>query len=382
MPRMQRPMILLAAALALLALASPAEAARRKVPHGFFAVMYDRATTDASDAAQEQQWALMASSGVESVRTVFSWARTQPQPGVTDFSYTDKIVALAARHDIDLVPVVRTSPGWAALNPFQRGSPPKNTVDYSAFLRVLIERYGPKGSFWVEHPELPRKPVRYWQIWNEPHLNVWWNTDGRSPNAWAGEYAALLKAVAPVIRTADPGAKIVLCALADFAWNHLARLNKFKISRYYDIAAINLFTASPSYVIRGVKLFRRVMRQGGAARKPVWLTESTWPAGKGRVSRPATSWQRAWYTTDKGMATRLRDMYALAAKTRRKLKIGKVVWYTWSSAYHDGADLFDYGGLNVFDGSTYVQQPALAAYAKTARKYEGCRKTAAGACRR
>ena len=77
MPRMQRPMILLAAALALLALASPAEAARRKVPHGFFAVMYDRATTDAPDATQEQQWALMARSGVESVRTVFSWARAQ-----------------------------------------------------------------------------------------------------------------------------------------------------------------------------------------------------------------------------------------------------------------------------------------------------------------
>jgi hypothetical protein len=380
MPRMQRPIILLAAALALLTLASPAQAARRKVPHGFFAVMYDRATTDASAATQEQQWALMASSGVESVRTVFSWAQAQPEPGVTDFSYTDQIVGMAARHGIDLVPVIRTSPGWAALNPYARGSAPKDPVDYAAYVRVLIERYGPHGSFWTEHPELPRRPVRTWQIWNEPHLNIWWNTDGRSPNAWAREYAALLKTTAPVIRTADPGAKIVLCALADYAWSHLARLNRFNISRYYDIAAINLFTSKPAYVFRGVQLFRRAMRKGGARRKPVWLTEATWPAGKGLVSRPQASWQRAWYTTDRGMATRLRQMYKLAARYRHRLKLGKVVWYTWSSAYHDN-DLFDYTGLSVFNGAQYTIKPALAAYAGTARKYEGCAKTAAGACR-
>ena len=87
--------------------------------------------------------------------------------------------------------------------------------------------------------------MRTWQIWNEPHLNVWWNTDGRSTNAWAREYAALLKAARPAIDAVDPEAKIVLAALADYTWQHLARLNSFKIGRYYDVAAINLFTARP-----------------------------------------------------------------------------------------------------------------------------------------
>jgi hypothetical protein len=380
MPRMQRPFILLAAALALLTLAAPAQAAKRKVPHGFFAVMYDRETTDASAATQDQQWALMARSGVESVRTVFSWAQAQPEPGVTDFSYTDLIVGMAARHGIDLVPVVRTSPAWAALNPYAHGSPPKDPVDYSAYVRALIERYGPHGSFWDEHPELPRRPVRTWQVWNEPHLNIWWNTDGRSPNAWAREYAALLKNVAPVIRTADPGAKIVLSALADYAWSHLARLNRFKISRYYDIVAINLFTSKPAYVFRGVNLVRRVMRKGGAARKTIWLTEATWPAGKGLVARPQASWQRAWYTTDRGMAKRVRQVYKLAAAKRRKLRVSKVVWYTWASAYR-GNDLFDYGGLSVFNGAQYTVKPALSSYAATAHRYEGCAKSASGRCR-
>jgi hypothetical protein len=380
MPRMQRPSILLAAALALLLAAVPAEAAKRKVPRGFYAVMWDREATDAPDAEQERQWSLMARSGVESVRTVFSWARAQPDPGETDFAYTDRIVGLAARRGIELLPVVRTTPSWAALNPFAQGSPPRYPSDYAAYLTALIERYGPAGSYWAEHPRLPRLPIRSWQIWNEPHLNLWWNTDGRSPNAWAREYAALLKASKAAVDRADPGATVVLSALADFAWRHLARLNRFNVDRYYDVAAINLFTARPAYVIRGVRLFRRVMRRGDAARKPVWVTEATWPAGRGRVSRPQAAWQRAWYTTDAGMAKRLRSIYALAARKRRKLRLGKVVWYTWSSAYRDN-DLFDYAGLIRFSGDEYEPRPALSAYAASARRHQGCAKTAEGVCR-
>ena len=379
MPRMQRPLILLAAALALLSLASPAQAAKRKVPHGFYAVMWDRAATDAPDA---DAGAAVGADGEQRsrVRAHRLQLGARPAPARRDRLLVHRhIVELAASHNIDLVPVVRTTPAWAALNPFARGSPPASPSSYTAYLRGLIDRYGPNGTFWVDHPELPKRPVRTWQIWNEPHLNVWWNTDGRSPNAWAREYAALLKAVRPVVRAADPGAKIVLAALADYTWQHLARLNKFKIGRYYDVAAINLFTSKPANVIRGVRLFRRVMRRGGAARKPVWLTEATWPAGKGRVTRPQTSWQRAWYTTDQGMAKRVGDIYKLAIKYRRKLKLGKVVWYTWSSQYSNN-DLFDYSGLNLFAGGVSEQRPALAAYAASARRYQGCVKTAEGAC--
>jgi hypothetical protein len=379
MPRMQRLLILLAATLALLIAWSQPALAKRKVPHGFYGVMWDRAATDAPDADQEAQWALMASSGVESVRTVFNWALVQPEPGVTNFAYTDRIVGLAASHGIKLVPVVRTTPSWASLNPFANGAPPRDPSDYATFLTELIARYGPKGSYWVEHPELPKLPVRTWQIWNEPHLNLWWNTDGRSPNAWAREYAQLLKTAKAAIDQSDPGATVVLAALADYAWKYLARLNKFKIGRYYDVAAINLFTARPSYVIRGVRYFRRVMRHGGARRKPVWLTEATWPAGKGRVSRPTAAWQRAWWTTDQGMADRVGGVYKLAVKYRRKLRIGKVVWYTWSSAYADN-DLFDYSGLIRFSGGEYEQRLALEAYAASARRYEGCTKSSLGVC--
>jgi hypothetical protein len=377
---MLRPWTLLAAVLAVLVALPVAPAvAKRTVPRGFYAVMWDRDVTKAPGAEQDAQWALMARSGVESVRTVFSWAQAQPEPLVTDFTYTDRVVGLAAAHNIDLLPVVRTTPAWAALNPFAHGSPPRDPADYSAYLRLLIERYGPDGSFWAEHPELPRRPVRHWQIWNEPHLNIWWNVDGRRKSAWVPEYAGLLKAAKATVDAADPGAKVVLAALADYAWDHLERLNRHGVGRHYDVAAINLFTARPQFVMRGVRFFRREMRRGGAGRKPLWLTESTWPAGKGRVTRPGTAWQRAWYTTDAGMAQRVRGIYSIARKNRRRFKIGRVFWYTWSSAYRED-DLFDYAGLIRFSGGEYEARPALAAYVASARRSQGCTKTAEGLC--
>ncbi|MEA2456784.1 MAG: polysaccharide biosynthesis protein PslG, partial [Thermoleophilaceae bacterium] len=114
-------------------------------------------------------------------------------------------------------------------------------------------------------------------------------------------------------------------------------------------------------------------------KRRVWLTEATWPAGKGRLSRPQASWQRNWWTTDAGMAKRVRSIYSLVNKKRRELRLGRVYWYTWSSAYA-ADDLFDYTGLVRFSGGEYEQRPALKAFAASARRHQGCRKSAAGVC--
>jgi hypothetical protein len=379
MPSMIRALAAIAVTTALLG-APAAEAAERSVPQGFYGAMWDRAATRASAGEQEQQWALMAQSGVESVRTVFSWAKAQPVEGSRpDLSETDELVALAARHNIKLLPIVLETPAWAARPPGGPGAAPAHIGAYTAFLRSLVLRYGPAGSLWDEHPELPRLPLREWQIWNEPHLGTYWNTDGRSRGAWAREYASLLKASKPAIEDIDPGAKIVLAGLADFAWKHLDRLNRHRIRRHFDVAALNFFTSRPRNVIKGVRFMRRALRRGGERRKPLWLTETTWPAGQGRVPEPKPAWQRSWYTTDEGMASRLSTLYRLAARNRRRLRLGRVYWYTWASAYNDG-DLFDYAGLVRYSGGEYEARPALAAYTASAQRHQGCVKTPEGAC--
>ena len=381
MPLMTRALISIAVAAALLAGAPAAEAAKRKVPQGFYGVMWDRGATWAPAEVQEAHWALMAQSGVETVRVVFSWAAAQPVAGTRpDLLRTDELVARAARHNIRVLPIVLDTPDWAARNPGAVGSPPEHIGAYTAFLRSLVLRYGPGGSFWDEHADLPQIHLRDWQIWNEPHLGVYWNTDGRSKNAWAREYARLLKASKPAIESIDPGARIVLAGLADFAWRHFDRLRRYRVRRHFDVAALNFFTSRPRNVMKGVRFFRRALRRGGARRKPIWITETTWPAGVGRIAEPRSAWQRAWYTTDEGMASRLRTLYRLAARNRRKLRLGRVYWYTWSSSYSHSRDLFDYSGLVRYLDDESESRLALEAYRASAQRYQGCVKTPEGAC--
>jgi hypothetical protein len=370
---------MLAVVLSLLAAAPAAEGAKRRVPQGFYGTMWDRGVTEAQASVQAAQWDLMARSGVESVRTVFSWADAQPVDGAApSFAATDRVVALAAARRIRLLPVVRWAPVWALHSEPGTVSLPARVDDFTFYLEALVRRYGPEGSFWEERPDVPRRPLREWQIWNEPHLSDEGNDEDVA--TWTREYARLLRAADATLDYIDPGSVTVLAGLADFAWDHLERLYRAGIRGHYDVAAINLFTRRPALVLKGLGYVRRELRRGGEPRKPIWLTETTWPASKGRVPKPRASWQRAWETTDQGMARRLRTFYRLAVRERRRLRLGRVYWYTWASDYSD-RDLFDFAGLTSFSDGVLMRRPALAAYTASARRDQGCRKTAAGTCR-
>jgi hypothetical protein len=65
---------------------------------------------------------------------------------------------------------------------------------------------------------------------------------------------------------------------------------------------------------------------------------------------------------------------------RRRFGIEHVFWYTWASPYRSEAGVFAYTGLNSFDGVRVKPVPALAAYRRLARAYEGCRKDARARC--
>jgi hypothetical protein len=145
------------------------------------------------------------------------------------------------------------------------------------------------------------------------------------------------------------------------------------------VAALNFFTSRPKNVMKGVRYFRRALARGRQKRKPIWVTETTWPAAQDRVPPPSVAWQRSWYTTDEGMASKLTDLYRRAARKRRRFRIGRVYWYTWASSYSDG-DLFDYAGLNRYSGGVFEPRPSLQAFTASAQSLQGCVKTPEGVC--
>ena len=164
---------------------------------------------------------LMRRTGIGSLRFPIYWSLSEPAPGAFDWRATDAFLISTSGYGFDRLPVIWGSPTWATRAP-RAGScrfsaarcralqlPVHSRAQrraWSEFLRALVGRYGPTGVFWERHPELPRDPIRTWQIWNEEN-------DHRFAEASVREYVRLLRGTAPAIRSVDPDARILLGGL-------------------------------------------------------------------------------------------------------------------------------------------------------------------------
>ncbi|MGI8632503.1 MAG: hypothetical protein ACR2NA_08160 [Solirubrobacterales bacterium] len=353
--------------LALIVVAAPAQA---RVPANFFGTVVDGpALTDPRvDVASEL--ALIRSSGLRSIRTSFNWSMMQPYRRWSEVppshraayvrdgsvpllaAQTDLIVGAAAQRGLTVLPVVLTTPSWAARRPAFE-SPPRNRGDYGRFLAQLVRRYGSDGRFWREHPELPRRPIRHWQLWNEPHFRSFFNV-----HPFARDYARLLRTGAAAVHRTDPRAKVVLAGLADRSWDHLDAIYRQPRTRQaFDIVAVHPFTDKPSNVERGLRRVRRVMRRHGDSRKPLWVTELSWTSGKGQINPGA---MRGWEQTEEGQARRLTQAYTRLgrASVRARLRLQRVYWYTWMSPDGRPTATFDWAGLRTVDDAGTRSKPA------------------------
>jgi hypothetical protein len=375
--------LMLALALIVLA-AAPAGAASKppKVPARFFGTVADGPLLENPAVDFATQLDTMVTSGVQTMRTVFNWSGAQPyesfddvpeedrdrfrdEGGVpTDYSAIDALVLSAAEHRIDVLPVVMIAPIWAARHPGQLNSPPSDPDEYAAFAGALARRYGSGGSFWVEHPEVASQPIRYWQIWNEPSFRVFW-----SDQPFAEDYVALLRAARIAIKGSDQGARIVLAGLPNKSWTALEKIYKQGARRLFDVAAFHPFTAKVDGVKTILEHDRKVMKKHHDSRKPLWVTELSWTAAKGKTSVTFGNEQ-----TEKGQAKKLHDAYTMLAKRRGKLHIGRVYWYTWLTNDRQDDYPFDWAGLQKVTPDDEVKaKPALRAYRSTALSLQRCR---------
>jgi hypothetical protein len=348
-----------AAAVALALLALPSAAAAASPPRGFYGVNWDMGVAGAPQQVQDAEWRRMKRAGVETVRATFNWSRAQPEAfGPIDFTETDGMVARAASNGLKLLPVVMYTPAWAATDSSLRSPPPSETSYYTDYLRALVARYGPRGTFWAERPGLPRRPLREWQIWNEPGLSGMWS----APNSAVG-YGKLLCSSRRALRSADPGSTTVLAGIVNYAWYELENLyRKGKVRGCFDVAAVHPYTGKVSGVETFVKRFARVLRRHHD-RRPIWVTEAGFSAAKGRT---ADSELASIQTTDRGMSKRLTALYKMLGSTRFSPPVTRTYWYTWASSYGGDRRVFDFSGLVRYDGTATHAKPSLDAYRRLA----------------
>ncbi len=361
------------------AYAAPAAQAKRTVPHNFFGSVFDGRALVAPPETQDGHFAAMALTGVESARVTFPWTALEPERNRFDFERTDITVRAAARHHVDVLPAILYTPYWARVDKRNHYSPPRHNSYFTALMRQLIGRYGSDGGFWKANPDVPKRPIRYWQIWNEPNNDIerYWDAPKHSKYAWPRGYASLLRAAHKTIHKEDRRARTVLGGITGYAWRDLRLLYKYGARKSFDVAALQIYPEAVTNEVRALKRFRAEMRRARHKRARLWVTEVAFPAAKGKT--PSIFGQRQ--QTDAGMARNLGKLYSRLGRGRKPLALDRVYWYTWASRYGQNKSAFDFSGLVASeDGINVTTRPALDSYRRAAQRAQGCVKTVFGLC--
>jgi hypothetical protein len=369
-------------ALLVLALAAPAQGAERQVPRGYIGTVADGVITDEDPARFGNELPRMVGAGVESLRMVFPWRDVQPyrtrseipseqqaffrdEGGVpTDWRLLDSYVEKTARQGVSLLPVILYAPGWAAKYGQSDASPPKGYAPYARFAVAVAKRYGPTGSFWTEHPDVPKLPIGWLQIWNEPHFKEYW-----SDQPWEKTYAPLLRGTYRAVKKAVPSMKILVAGMANKSWTYLSKLYGQKTRGFFDAIALHPFTNSVDGVVQIIERGRRVMERHGDRKLPLMITELSWTSAKGKAAYTYGNER-----TEAGQAKALTQGFQRMAKERRRLRILRVYWYTWMTRDAHENIPFDYAGvIRLEPDGTMTEKPAFAAFRSTALALQGRR---------
>src|SRR6478752_5083018 len=251
-----RSRVALAATLALAVLAVSASAAQA-LPANFWGAV-------PQSSLSVEQYQRVHRGGVDTIRIPINWGTAQPSEGAAfNWDATDSQVSEAARTGIDVLPFLAGIPSWAerlvsvgggVQVPAKLPVSGKAKAGWVAFCQASVARYGPKGTFWTEHPDVPFRPLRNWQVWNEPNFKFFVH----KPNP--AEYAQMVKISSTAIKGTDPGAKVILPGIA----------------AKFDGIALHPYSTKYQYLTPQIEEVRDVMKKHHDAGTGIWITELGW----------------------------------------------------------------------------------------------------------
>jgi hypothetical protein len=332
---MIRTLLTIFAVLGALALPAPARAAG--LPQGFVGI-------SPQNPASESDYALMAGSGIGSVRLPLYWGGVEahsPFLAGRSWSTFDVSVALAAEAGLRIFPFVWGTPRWVAPQPHIEPTRSRWALRaWSRFLRAAVRRYGAGGTFWRRHPGLPYLPVRYWEVWNEENIVTF------SSRSNPERFARLLRKSGRAIHAVDRRAKVILgglfgrplqippnVGLGDFL-NRVYRAGRVK--PHFDGVALHPYVANAKAMTPQLRAMRRVMRRHGDGRTPIYLTELGWGSD---------SYQTRWERGLRGQARQLNEAFSILAAHRRAWRIGGAWWFSWADDPGAHCQFCDSSGL-------------------------------------
>jgi hypothetical protein len=282
---------------------------------------------------------LQANAGAGVVRIVFNWAGIETRPGVYDFSRYDEWMRSVANHRMRVLPILFDTPSFYGRQSRRGTYPPRNVDAYARFAAAAVGRYGPNGSFFTDNPDVPKVPIRSWQIWNEPNLRAYW-----LPRPNAREYVQMLRAAYQAIRAVDGRAEVVTAGIPASLLSGAIRFERFvgamykaKGARYFDTLAPNAYGRTAQDVIGSIGNLRKLMNRNGDRRGKIWVTEVGWGTG-GPRSRFNIGERRQAVEIPK----LLRGLY----RVRGRLRLRGVVYFGWQDLRPYAPKFKDMWGLH------------------------------------
>ena len=272
--------------LACVLLACTAVNARaRTVPAEFYGVNSGGGLVN-DPAARPAAFRTMRAGGLSFVRVDASWGNVEPAPpvgGVHTYNWAtyDSFVADLARNGLRWYPVIGYSTPWASSAAGDPFAPPVGDADYAAFTAAVAKRYGSSGSFWAEHPELPRLPTTVYGIWNEPSNTTFWHCAGATP----ARYMRLYLAARAAIKAVDPGARVAAGGLLDSGVVNAdaflrAMLDSAPAARnQLDALGWHPYVGGLDEVLASVTRARTTLDRYGLRNVPIEISEVGWHTG-------------------------------------------------------------------------------------------------------
>ncbi|HEX4016047.1 MAG TPA: hypothetical protein VHX15_04860 [Frankiaceae bacterium] len=353
---------------ALLVLATAASGAQALLPPHFWGAVPQGGLTEA-------QLQRLRHGGVDAIRIPVSWPTVQPSPGGDlQWGGIDAWVEAAARARLEVLPFLYDAPDWAVHSapvPGTHGAarapahlPIRGRAgrEWARFVRAAADRYGTRGSFWLENPLLPRMPIHDWQIWNEENFKYF----VARPNP--GEYGRLVRRSEHALRAGDPRAELLLGGLfarpaearyrvrppqaytaADFL--RLMYRRTPGITSRFDGIALHPYAGDHESLRPEIEETRTVLREAGDAGKALWITEMGWSSQ--HPSR-RDAFAKGW----RGQARQLRGAFRLLRSNQRRWHLRQVYWFSVT----DEADTCNFCGGSGLFGARFHPKPAWHAY--------------------
>jgi hypothetical protein len=304
-----------------------------------------------------QRQSLAASTGARWLREEIVWYEIEPRRGVFDDSRYDQLFAGAARRRLRILPLLMDTPDWAAASPLTLPSSPG---DYAAYVAHVVARYGPGGSFWRAHPELPYRPATHFELWNEPFYGRF-SLGGVSP----ARYAALVVSAVTAGRRANPRAKFLLAGVDQYdsplaccsSWIDALFHARPDIGRFFDGVTVHPYldgdpTAGDGFDRTLDEIRGRLAAHG--ADRPFWITEDGWTTCSCHDRSVTEARQAAYVSKLLALAAARHDVQAL------------FLYQLQDDGRASSRDREDHFGLLRYDGS---RKPAFAAFRRQALRY-------------